>query len=147
MEIVQINIQKAKDLLKEFERYEASLYPAETKYPDSMESLTNQNVVFYGAMEDELLLGVGALEGFKGYGEIKGVFIIEAHRGKGLAKSIMLALERHLIDQSVRYAKLEIGILQYEALGLYRRLGYKECHAFGTYHPDPLSVFMTKALK
>lgn len=147
MEIVQINIQKAKDLLKEFERYEASLYPAETKYPDSMESLTNQNVVFYGAMEDEILLGVGAFEVFKGYGEIKGVFIIEAHRGKGLAKSIMLALERHLIEQSVRYAKLEIGILQYEALGLYRRLGYKECHAFGAYHPDPLSVFMTKALK
>ncbi len=147
MEIVQISRRKAEDLLGAFKIYQASLYQAEGSYPDSMESLSNPNVVFYGALEEETVQAVGALEAFKNYGEIKGVFVMDTHRRKGLAKSIMTALEHHLIHQSSRVAKLQIGILQYEALGLYRKLGYKECHVFGEYQPDPLSVFMTKILK
>ncbi len=147
MEIVQISTQKAKELMEAFERYHSSLYPAEGNHTDSLESLSTQNAIFYGALEGENTLAIGALEMFKTYGEIKRVFVMEEHRGKGLAKMIMASLEHHLMEQSVRSAKLEIGILQYEALGLYRKLGYKECHAFGTYRPDPMSVFMTKSLK
>lgn len=147
MEIVQISTLKAKNLIKAFERYESSLYQSEGELQDSPKGLLMQNAIFYGALEDENALAIGALEIFKTYGEIKRVFVMDAHRGKGLAKMIMAALEHHLIEQSIRSSKLEIGILQYEALGLYRKLGYKECHAFGPYHPDPLSVFMTKPLK
>ena len=34
----------------------------------------------------------------------------------------------------------------FEALGLYRDLGFAECDPFGAYGPDPLSVFMAKWL-
>jgi hypothetical protein len=37
-------------------------------------------------------------------------------------------------------------LMQPEALGLYRALGYVERRPFGDYKSDPLSVFMEKAL-
>jgi putative acetyltransferase len=42
--------------------------------------------------------------------------------------------------------RLETGVLQTEALGLYRRLGYQERGPYGDYETDPLSVFMEKRL-
>ncbi len=147
MKIVQIKPEKAKDLIEVFERYQSSLYPSESRHMDRLGALSNKNVIFYGAMQDENIIAIGAVEIFKNYGEIKHVFVMDDHRGKGLGKMIMAALENYLIAQSIRSAKLKIGILQYEALGLYRNLDYKECHAFGTYRPDPLTVYMTKSFK
>lgn len=54
-------------------------------------------------------------------------------------------LERRLIESGVRLARLEKGIYQPEAIGLYKRLGYVEFPPFGGYKMDPLSVFMDKA--
>ena len=48
--------------------------------------------------------------------------------------------------RGVRLFRLETGIKQTEAVGLYRKLGYRERHPFGAYRPDPLSVFMEKSL-
>jgi putative acetyltransferase len=41
---------------------------------------------------------------------------------------------------------LETGPNQPESVGLYKSLGYQECVAYGDYKPDPLSLFMQKAL-
>jgi putative acetyltransferase len=43
-------------------------------------------------------------------------------------------------------ARLETGIHQQAALGLYQRLGYEKTGPFGSYKKDPLSVFMCKRL-
>lgn len=59
----------------------------------------------------------------------------------------MGAIENHLIDQGICRIRLEAGIYQPEALGLYRRLGYVERGPYGDYAPDPLSVFMEKQLR
>jgi putative acetyltransferase len=72
---------------------------------------------------------------------------MEAHRGKGISKAIMQGLERHLCEAGIGLARLETGIKQPEAIGLYRRLGYVERAAFGRYRPDPLSLFMEKTLR
>ncbi len=42
--------------------------------------------------------------------------------------------------------RLETGIYQPEAIGLYRKYGYVEIEPFGSYLPDPLSLFMEKRL-
>ena len=42
--------------------------------------------------------------------------------------------------------RLETGIRQPEAIGLYRSAGYAEIGPFGAYRPDPLSLFMEKRL-
>jgi len=80
------------------------------------------------------------------YGEIKRLFVLPEFRGLGLSRALMLALEAHLQAQQIEWARLETGIHQPEALGLYRRMGYRERGPFGAYRLDPYSVFMEKRL-
>jgi putative acetyltransferase len=77
---------------------------------------------------------------------LKRVFVLEAQRGRGHSKAIVAHLEEHLRRRAVPLVRLETGIHQPEALGLYRRLGYRERGPFGSYGPDPYSVFMEKRL-
>ena len=65
---------------------------------------------------------------------------------KSRAEAIRRVLEDELRDRQIRLARLETGISQPEAIGLYRRLGYRERGPFGRYRPDPLSLFMEKTL-
>ena len=146
IKIVEIDPGQAKSLIDELDRYQASLYPDESNHLDSLDVLCNANVTMVGAMENDRLLAIGAVKVFNGYGEIKRVYVPENHRGKGLAKQLMTALEQRLIEKSIRVAKLETGIHQHEAIGLYQKLGYHECLPFGSYRLDPLSVFMSKKL-
>jgi putative acetyltransferase len=44
-------------------------------------------------------------------------------------------------------ARLETGNVSVGALKLYRRAGFKEIPAFPPYKPDPLSIFMERALR
>jgi putative acetyltransferase len=44
----------------------------------------------------------------------------------------------------MRLFRLETGCLQPEALRFYERAGYKRRGPFGSYGPDPNSVFMEK---
>ena len=145
-EILKINPAEAASLIDALDDYASALYPAESNHLDSLDTLSNKNVTMIGAMEGETILAIGAVKAFKDYGEIKRVFVPAVHRGKGLAKMIMAALEQILIDRSIGYAKLETGIHQHEAIGLYHGLGYHDCPPFGPYRPDPLSVFMSKQL-
>ena len=78
------------------------------------------------------------------YAEIKRVFVLENFRGRGLSRQIMQALEDELRNRGVTLFRLETGIKQPEALGLYRKLGYRERGPFGAYRVDPYSVFMEK---
>lgn len=132
--------------------YMAALYPAESNHMLSVDALLQDNVIFLGCYMDGQLAACGAVtilfddDEQLSYGEIKRVFVPDGFRGRGLSKHIMRALEDHLLDQDIRVVRLETGIRQPEALGLYFRLGYAERAAFGQYEEDPLSVFMEKIL-
>ena len=107
------------------------------------------NVHFLGAYVDGELIGCGAVkvpDGDGRYGEIKTVFVAEAHRGKGHSKTIMLELENHLRNIGVGIARLATGIKQPEAVSLYARLGYVPCSPFGDHATDSMTVFMEKSL-
>lgn len=144
--IVEIDPEEAIRLIEELDAYQASLYPAESNHLDSLDTLRHENVTMLGAKKNKHLMAIGAVKVFRDYGEIKRVFVPEIHRGKGLAKKLMAALEQILIDRSIGAAKLETGIHQHGAIGLYQKLGYQVCLPFGSYRPDPLSVFMSKNL-
>ncbi len=132
--------------------YMAALYPAESNHLESVAALAQDNVMFLGCHIDGQLAACGAVkilfddQAQLSYGEIKRVFVLDEFRGKGLSKLIMRALEDHLLAHDIHVARLETGISQPEALGLYFRLGYVERAAFGDYDEDPLSVFMEKSL-
>ena len=80
------------------------------------------------------------------YGEIKRLYVPAKHRGKSIAQTIVKELENRLRKQSVFTARLETGVHQHAAIGLYKKLGYAEIPPFGDYTEDPLSVFMEKKL-
>jgi len=140
-------------LLQQSRDYQNELYPPESVHQDNTSSLLADQVYFIGVFqtkdEGELLLGIGAIKFFDGlpaYGEIKNLFVPPEHRGKGVAKVIMSALETRLKDQGAHLCRLETGPSQLESIGLYHRLGYRQCDLYGDYQPDPLSLFMEKKL-
>lgn len=139
----------AAHLLALSDAYMASLYPAESNHMESPHALALPNVLFLGAYIGAELAGCGAVKLMSDdglYGEIKRVYVLEAYRGRGVSKQLMLALETHLRQQKVPLARLETGISQPEALGLYEKLGYQYRAPFGAYQLDPLSLFMEKQL-
>lgn len=149
MQINPIDPQSAAALIAQSDAYMAALYPAESNHLESLSALGQPNVLLVGAHIEGELVGCGAVKTLDDdgrYGEIKRVFVLERHRGKGLSKAIMQKLEAHLQATGVRLARLETGIHQPEALGLYTQLGYVLREPFGAYAHDPLSVFMEKAL-
>jgi putative acetyltransferase len=81
-----------------------------------------------------------------GYGEVKRMYVAPAARGQGLGRQMLAAIEARAAGEGLELLRLETGIRQAEALGLYRASGYADCEPFGSYLADPLSVFMEKRL-
>jgi len=137
-------------LLSASDAYLGSLYPPESNHLSSPKDLAQTHVRFVGYQEESDIVGCCAVKMLNDdegpYGEIKRLFVLPEYRGRGISKILMETLEKHLIDQGVNCSRLEAGIHQPEALGLYRRLGYVERGPYGDYALDPLSVFMEKRL-
>ena len=112
-------------------------------------SLQRPEITFWAAWEDRNLAAVGALMRIApGHGEIKSMHTAAAMRGRGVG-SLML---RHIVasarEKGFSRLSLETGAQDFfiPARALYARHGFKECQAFGSYRPDPNSIFMTLAL-
>ncbi len=136
-------------LISKSNEYIANLYPPKSNHQDDIHELSKPNVLFIGAFEKDTLIGIGAVKVVslnRIYGEIKQVFVLPDHRGKGVGIFIMNALEKYLLEKGIKLARLETGCKQPEAIRLYKKLGYIERSHFGEYKPDPLSLFMEKNL-
>ncbi len=140
-----------RQLIADLDAYAQSLYPDESNHLDPVVELAKEHVYFVGAFEDDRLIGCGAVKVMVGdagerYGEIKRMYVRPEARGKGVGGQILMALELYLVECSITLARLETGVAQPEALGLYTKLGYATSSPFGCYAEDPLSVFMQKKL-
>ena len=132
-------------LIDALDAYQGALYPAESNYHLSVEALKQPNVLFAVARDDAgVVIGCGAIVLFAEYGELKRMFVPPAQRGRGIAKAIITYLEAHAVHRNCRVLRLETGIHQPEAHGLYARAGYERRGPYGDYPNDPLSVFMEK---
>jgi len=149
VERVDPALPAVRDLISRSDAYMVALYPPESNHLESVEALSAPNVFFLGAFVDDVLAGTAAVKKLADdgvYGEIKRLFVLERYRGLGISRALMAALEAHLAEHDIPLARLETGIRQPEAIGLYRRLGYVERAPFGGYRPDPLSLFMEKRI-
>jgi putative acetyltransferase len=124
----------------------ASLYPAENNHMLDVETLRQPQMHFFGAYVDGVARGCGGFWAHDDYVEIKRVYVDPAARGFGLSKKLMAAIEDAARAAGFKIARLETGIHQPEALGLYRAIGYADRGPFGDYRQDLLSVFMEKVL-
>ncbi len=141
----------AQALMARSEALMSSLYPSESNHFEPADGLRAPHGAFWGLWLGDTLVGCGGVKfhapaGEPAYGEIKRLFVLDSARGQGAARQLMARLEAELTQCGVRLVRLETGIHQPEALGLYRRLGYVERGPFGSYALDPLSVFFEKVL-
>lgn len=123
------------------------LYPPESCHRLDLAALLQPEVTFLVARRGGVALGCGAVvrQGER-EGEIKSMFVNEAARGTGGGRALLAAVEERARGLGLATLRLETGIHQQSALGLYRSTGYREIPPFGAYRPDPLSVFMEKRL-
>ena len=134
-------------LIEALDIYQGRLYPSESNHFLGAEALAAPGVRFFVARRDGRALGCGALRiDPTGYGEVKRMFVSPEARGLKLGRRLLDRIEEEARREGLGCMRLETGIHQPEALGLYRSAGYVERDAFGEYSPDPLSVFMEKSL-
>lgn len=82
----------------------------------------------------------------EGDAEIKRMYVVDTHRGRGLARTLLAELERTAAAAGRRRAVLETGIRQPEAIALYLSSGYAPIPTFGAYRGSPDSRCFAKAL-
>ena len=131
-------------LLQAADDWYATLYPAESNHLLYVSNLQQPDIAFFVARDGNELLGFGAVADRDDYAEIKRMYLAPVARGRKLGRRILEALEAYAIQNGQGCFRLETGIHQPEAIGLYRSHGYREIGPFGSYSPDPLSLFMEK---
>jgi len=134
-------------LLDLSDAYAQSLYPPDSNHLVDISTLEQPSVSFLVARNDDEIVGCCALvEAGDGTAEIKRMFVDPQARGLKVASRLMDRLEEIGLEKGLMAVRLETGIYQPEAIGLYRKYGYIEIESFGSYQPDPLSLFMEKRL-
>lgn len=124
--------------------------PAESNHRLALDELDVPDITVWSARSDDgLLLGMGALkEMTPTQGEVKSMHTAQEARGLGVARAmlgVILAEARHR-----GYAALWLETGAHEdfapARALYAAHGFTETGPFGSYAPDPHSLFMTLSL-
>lgn len=133
-------------LIASLDAYQQSLYPPDSNHLLDIDALEAPDIRFFVARRAGEAIGCGALRVAADYGEIKRMFVRPEVRGLKLGRRILEALEAQARREGLAFLRLETGILQPEAIGLYRAVGFAERGPFGDYAPDPLSLFMEKRL-
>jgi ribosomal protein S18 acetylase RimI-like enzyme len=140
----------ARLLIEALEAHLASRYPATSRHGFSVERLVAEGVDFFVLRTDGQAAACGGIlfvnERGDWYGEVKRMYVSPEHRGAGFGKRILGHLGGHAIERGVYRLRLETGIHQVEAIGLYEASGFQRIGPFGPYVEDPLCAYFEKAL-
>lgn len=134
-------------MLEKLDTYMGALYPAESNHLMDVASLMQPGVTFFVARDAQgRAAGCAALVERGGYGEVKRMYVDPARRGNGTGAKLLAQIVACATEAGLASLKLETGISQPEAIGLYQRDGFTRCEPFGHYQSDPLSIFMERLL-
>jgi putative acetyltransferase len=141
----------AVQLILELESHLAPLYPRESRHGYSVDKLLREGVAFFVARVDGLPAGCGGIqlvgaEDGDAYGELKRMYVRPAFRGRGVGKLLLAHLADYARQRGVDVLRLETGVHQVEAIGLYERFGFRRIRPFGPYRDDLLSLCFEKRL-
>lgn len=132
-------------LIRALDAFHSDLYPAESNHFLDLEAMKAPGVSFIVARRDGRAVGCGALlRDVRGFAEIKRMYVLPETRGHGLGRKLLDHLITLADAEGIRTLRLETGIHNREALGLYRALGFIERGPFGDYAEDPNSIFMER---
>ena len=95
---------------------------------------------------DPGVIAVPAGSGPAGTAELKRMYVVPGHRGRGYARAMLAHLEATAAAAGAGWLVLETGTRQPEAIALYGDSGYVPVPAFGHYAAEPNSVHLGKPL-
>lgn len=142
----------AEDLDLLFQRHSADMHadtPPESIHMLPREALVSPDIDFFVLRRSGRPVGMAALKRLgEGGAEVKSMHVLSEARGAGLSRLMLDRLIDHARRSGLTHLSLETGVQPsfVAARGLYARAGFAECPPFGSYRPDPNSVFMTLAL-
>ena len=125
------------------------LSPPESVHALDLDALRRPELTVWSAWRDGELAGVGALKELDdATGEIKSMRVDDRFRGTGAGRALLRHILAEAGHRGLRALYLETGAEDafVPARTLYASEGFVECGPFGTYRPDPLSVFMRREL-
>lgn len=134
-------------LITELEALLEPLYPSESRHGFSVDMLIAQNVAFFVLRSNEIPACCGGIKLVDTeYGELKRMYVRPQFRGCGFAKLMLNHLADYAQAQGITVLRLETGIHQREAIGLYEQQGFVRIPPFGPYTDDPVSLCYEKRL-
>lgn len=124
--------------------------PPESNHMLDPSALAVPEVRFFVIRHGKEPVGMGAIKTFApGQGEVKSMHVLAKMRGQGLSRRLMQAMIDSAKASGLDALYLETGTqpVFVAARALYQRMGFAECAPFGSYKPDPNSIFMVMKLK
>ena len=150
IEIDDLTRPQVHALLQEHLDHMHTLSPPESVHALDLSKLRAPDITFWTAWDGDTLLGCGALKALSDtHGEVKSMRTPTALRRRGAGRVLLQHIVETAIARGYERLSLETGAGEaFEpAHRLYLNAGFEECGPFGTYTPDPHSVFMTKSLR
>lgn len=134
------------ELVKQLDAYlaekDGNLHSFYNQY-NNIDSL-NHVIVAY---EDDIAIACGAIKEFAdGAMEVKRMYTLPQHRGKGIATKVLKELERWAAESGNNKCILETGKCQTEAIALYTKNGYGIIPNYGQYAGVDNSVCFEKQI-
>ena len=124
------------------------LYARESRHGYSVDKLLAENVDFFVLREHGVPAGCGGVKRVDGeYAELKRMFVRQPFRGRGLSRLLLDHLTGFARDHGFVLLRLETGIHQKVAIGLYESAGFARIPPFGNYFDDPVSLCYEKRLR
>ncbi len=100
------------------------------------------------AYENDKPIACGAIKEFNSNAmEVKRMYTLPEHRGKGIATKVLTQLEKWAKELNYKKCILETGKKQPEAIELYKKNGYKQIENYGQYAGVENSLCFEKELK
>ena len=138
----------AQALIAELDVVLVPFYPRENRHGYSVQRLLDEDVAFFVVRESGIPAGCGGVQLVQcEYAEVKRMYVRPQFRGSGLAKLMLGHLTEYVQGHGIEILRLETGVHQQAAIGLYERAGFRQTPPFGPYRDDPLSRCYEKRLR
>ncbi|HTQ32965.1 MAG TPA: GNAT family N-acetyltransferase [Stellaceae bacterium] len=138
-------------LIRELDGVLGANYEPHQRHGLALAQLFEPHMRFFIVRLDGSAVGCGGVALFDAYAEVKRMYTRPEARGRGLATALLQRIEAEARAAGKPMLRLETGPLQHKAIGLYRRMGFTGCGAFGAYavmnpRQIEMSLFFEKRL-
>ena len=134
-------------LVKQLDDLLAGLDGEEHAFYNSLNKIDSLNQVVV-AYKNDKPVGCGAIREYApGIMEVKRMYTLPGHRGKGIATEILSELEKWAVELGCIKCVLETGKRQPDAIALYQKRGYKIIRNYGKYLDIENSVCFEKVIQ